>query len=214
MNFLGIWISTSILSFVMDLLSHFRIVKVAADYGYKVHYDKDFDDKPFNSDENSETLSNVMKFNLLTYITPILNVLIVLYKSTIISKLLDEAVVSNINNGNKLIEMTEAEKREYAKNPTLSNAINISVNSITEERKKYMTLNTDKISNDSLDETSNPEIDVLDSKITDDISSEKLKEIQKEKEDIIRIKELLLDASNQEKGIQRELKNNKKNPRN
>ncbi len=115
MEFLVLWLVTTIASFSIELANELRMYKDVVDAGYKV------DVKRLSELEKQLNL-NATKTTLLSLIIPIFNMMQVFQRITQYNKV-RPVIVDKLRLINALEEMSEIEKAEYLKNPTILNAL-------------------------------------------------------------------------------------------
>ena len=117
MQLVGIWLSTIVLSYAMEIKVVLKLIKDIADAGYKINDEKlsEFSNK-FKSQ-----VSNRIDLNILNMI-PFVNVYTAM-KSMIEGTVFIEHVFLELKVIGALEEMSELEKEEYFKRPTAINAI-------------------------------------------------------------------------------------------
>lgn len=115
MEFLAIWIGTVAASFAMEMANEFRIFKDVADAGYKIDVQR-------LSELQKQINPDATKITLLSMLVPIFNILDVFQRTIQYNNarpmLLDQLSVTGV-----LEEMSDYEKKEYAKKPTGLNAL-------------------------------------------------------------------------------------------
>ena len=121
MGFLFFWVGTSAISFYMEIQNGLRIFKDAADAGYKI-------DVTRMSQIMKELYPDNTKVTLVTLLIPVYNVMQV-YKKAIQYNEVRPLLLDQLDALGVLEEMTEKEKREYAKRPTGLNAVIIPIKS-------------------------------------------------------------------------------------
>lgn len=115
MEFLILFLGTSVASFCVEMANELRMFKDVADVGYKIDMER-------LSDLSEQLNPNGSKNTFLTMLIPIVNIILVLQRiiqyNNVRPMLLDQLNVMGV-----LEEMTEIEKIEYQKNPTGLNAL-------------------------------------------------------------------------------------------
>lgn len=121
MEFLFLWLGTSIASFSMEIINELRLFKDVADAGYKIEVKR-------LSELGKQLNPNASKATLLSMLIPIFNIMQVFQRAiqynNIRPMMLDQLNVIDI-----LQEMSEIEKLEYIKKPTGLNALIVSLKS-------------------------------------------------------------------------------------
>lgn len=115
MEFLVLWLGTSVASFGMEIANELRMFKDAADAGYKV-------DVKRLSELGKQLNPNASKAILLSMLIPIFNVMQV-FQRTIQYNNVRPMILDQLSVIDVLEEMSEIEKTEYLKNPTGLNAL-------------------------------------------------------------------------------------------
>lgn len=115
MEFLVLWLGTSIASFGMEIANELRMFKDAADAGYKV-------DVKRLSELGKQLNPNATKATFLSMLIPIFNVMQV-FQRTIQYNNVRPMILDQLRVIDVLEEMSEIEKTEYLKNPTGLNAL-------------------------------------------------------------------------------------------
>ena len=115
MNFLILWLGTSVASFIMEIANELRIFKDAADAGYKI-------DTKRIAELQKQLNPNATKATLLSMLIPIFNVMSV-FQRTIQYNNARSMILDQLSVIDALEEMLEIEKTEYSKNPTGLNAL-------------------------------------------------------------------------------------------
>lgn len=115
MEFLILWLGTSIASFGMEIANELRMFKDTADAGYKV-------DVKRLSELGKQLNPNATKTTLISMLIPIFNVMQV-FKRTIQYNNVRPMILDQLSVIDSLEEMSEIEKAEYLKNPTGLNAL-------------------------------------------------------------------------------------------
>ena len=115
MEFLILWLGTSIASFGMEIANELRMFKDVADAGYKV-------DVKRLSELGKQLNPNATKVTLLSMLIPIFNVMQV-FQRTIQYNNVRPMILDQLSVIGALEEMSEIEKTEYLKNPTGLNAL-------------------------------------------------------------------------------------------
>lgn len=115
MEFLVLWVSTSITSFCMEMANELRMFKDVADAGYKI-------DVRRLSDLNKQLNPNASKATILSMLIPIFNIMQV-FQRTIQYNNVRPMMLDQLNVMDVLEEMSEIEKQEYQKKPTGLNAL-------------------------------------------------------------------------------------------
>lgn len=115
MEFLVLWLGTSVASFGMEIANDLRMFKDAADAGYKV-------DVKRLSELGKQLNPNATKATLLSRLIPIFNVMQV-FQRTIQYNNVRPMILDQLSVINALEEMSEIEKAEYLKKPTGLNAL-------------------------------------------------------------------------------------------
>lgn len=115
MEFLVLWLVTSIASFGMEIANELRMYKDAADAGYKVDAER-------LSELGKQFDSNASNVTLLSMLIPIFNVMQV-FQRTIQYNNARPMILDQLRLIGALEEMSEIEKTEYLKNPTALNAL-------------------------------------------------------------------------------------------
>lgn len=115
MEFLALWLGTSIASFGMEIANELRMFKDVADAGYKVDVKK-------LSELGKQLNPNATKTTLLSMLIPILNI------TQVFQRILQynnarPTILDQLSVIDALEEMSEIEKTEYLKNPTGLNAL-------------------------------------------------------------------------------------------
>lgn len=131
MGFIFFWVGTSVLSLCLDLANGLRLFKDVADAGYKI-------DVRRMSEISKQLNPNGTKMTLLAYSIPFYNIMQV-YKKTMEYNQIRPMVLSELNAIGVLEEMSEYEKREYAKRPTGLHAI------VTPIKMEFKILDASKI---------------------------------------------------------------------
>lgn len=114
MNFLIFWLGTSALSFCMEMSQELRMYKDAADYGYKINSEK-------MSEFSKQLNPNGTKITLLSMLIPIINMMLVIQRTMQYNDA-RPYILDQLRALDALEEMSEYEKKEYAKKPTGFNA--------------------------------------------------------------------------------------------
>lgn len=115
MEFLVLWLGTSVASFGMEIANELRMFKDVADAGYKV-------DVKRLSELGKQLNPNATKATLLSMLIPIFNVMQV-FQRTIQYNNVRPMILDQLSVIDALEEMSEIEKTEYLKNPTGLNAL-------------------------------------------------------------------------------------------
>lgn len=115
MEFLVLWLGTSVASFGMEIANELRMFKDAADAGYKVDIKR-------LSELGKQLNPNATKATLLSMLIPIFNVMQV-FQRTIQYNNVRPMILDQLSVIDALEEMSEIEKTEYLKNPTGLNAL-------------------------------------------------------------------------------------------
>lgn len=115
MEFLVLWLGTSVASFGMEIVNELRMFKDAADAGYKI-------DVKRLSELGKQLNPNATKATLLSMLIPIFNVMQV-FQRTIQYNNVRPMILDQLSVIDALEEMSEIEKTEYLKNPTGLNAL-------------------------------------------------------------------------------------------
>ena len=114
MNFLVLWLGTSIAIFIMEIANELRMFKDVADFGYKIDVNR-------LSELGKQLNPNANKITLLSMLIPVLNVMQV-FQRTIQYNNIRTMILDQLRVIDALEEMSEMEKSEYLKNPTRLNA--------------------------------------------------------------------------------------------
>lgn len=146
MDFLILWLGTTIASFYMEIVNELRMFKDAADEGYKIDTKKlDYIGKQLNP--------NATKITLFQLLIPIINIMSV-FQRAITYNNIRPMVLDQLSAIDVLEKMTDIEKEEYQKKPTglnalivpikadmrLSNAHSIKINSEIEKSEIFFEL--------------------------------------------------------------------------
>ncbi len=115
MEFLVLWLGTSIASFGMKIANELRMFKDAADAGYKVDVER-------LSKLGKQLNPNATKATLLSMLIPVFNVMQV-FQRTIQYNNVRPMILDQLSAIDDLEEMSDIEKTEYLKNPTGLNAL-------------------------------------------------------------------------------------------
>lgn len=115
MEFLVLWLGTSVASFGMEIANELRMFKDVADVGYKV-------DVKGLSKLGKQLDPNASKVTLISMLIPIFNVIRV-FQRTIQYNNIRPMILEQLSVIDTLEEMSEIEKTEYLKNPTRLNAV-------------------------------------------------------------------------------------------
>lgn len=120
MNFLMIWSASTIVSVCTVFKQVFKMIKEFADEGYKIN-SKDID----NINNNMPDVNNSSRMSLLSMFIPIYNLFFALsfvqkYESN------KDMIFMYLKSLGIIEEMEEFEKKEYQKNPTLMNSVQVS----------------------------------------------------------------------------------------
>lgn len=115
MEFLVLWVGTSVASFGMEIASELRMFKDVADAGYKV-------DVKRLSELGKQLNPNATKTTFLSMLIPIFNLLRVFQKAIQYNNI-RPMILDQLRLIDALEEMSEIEKIEYLKNPTGLNAL-------------------------------------------------------------------------------------------
>lgn len=115
MEFLVLWIGTSITSFCMEMANELRMFKDVADAGYKI-------DTRRLSNLSKQLNPNASKATLLSMLIPIFNIMQV-FQRTVQYNNARPMILDQLNVMDALEEMSEIEKLEYQKKPTGLNAL-------------------------------------------------------------------------------------------
>lgn len=115
MEFLVLWLGTSVASFGMGIANELRMFKDAADAGYKVDVER-------LSELEKQLNPNATKATLLSMLIPIFNVIQV-FQRTIQYNNVRPMILDQLSVIDALEEMSEIEKAEYLKKPTGLNAL-------------------------------------------------------------------------------------------
>lgn len=113
MNFIGLWITTTVTSYVLDLGLGIKLFKDLADQGYKIDLERY---KELKEELNLGNRSVIIKF------IPFLNILNEMKKSFDYNQQRN-MIFNSMDVLDLLEEMTDLEKEEYQKKPTGWNAI-------------------------------------------------------------------------------------------
>lgn len=143
MEFLVLWLGTSVASFGMEIANELRMFKDVADAGYKV-------DVKRLSELEKQLNPNATKATFLSMLIPIFNLLRVFQKAIQYNNV-RPMIIDQLRIIDALEEMSEIEKIEYLKNPTglnalivplkseirLAQALTITINDDNEHNKIY-----------------------------------------------------------------------------
>ena len=121
MEFLVLWLGTSIISFGMEIVNELRMFKDAADAGYKI-------DVKRLSELEKQLNPNATKATFLSMLIPIFNVMQV-FQRAIQYNNVRPMILDQLRVIDALEEMSELEKAEYLKNPTCLNALSVPLKS-------------------------------------------------------------------------------------
>ena len=114
MNFLIFWLGTSALSFCMEFVQELRMYKDIADHGYKI-------DNKRLSEFSNQLNPNSTKNTMFSMLIPLVNMMLVIQRTMEYNN--NRAyIMDQIRAMDALEEMSEYEKKEYAKKPTGLNA--------------------------------------------------------------------------------------------
>ena len=120
MNIFIFWISSSIMSLVMEVINELRVFKYLADYGYLINLQRLSEISNLNPNDDSD------KKLFLSLLIPILNFATVFNRTQMINQnlpiLINQFCVTDC-----VDEMTQEEKKEYQKHPTVLKAITLSM---------------------------------------------------------------------------------------
>ena len=120
MNIFIFWIASSIMSLSMEFINELRLFKVLADCGYLINLKRLEEFSNLNPDDTSD------KNLFLSLMTPILNFATVFRRTQMINQfmpiLVDQFCVTGC-----VDEMTEEERKEYKKHPTVLKAVVLSM---------------------------------------------------------------------------------------
>lgn len=115
MEFLVLWLGTTVASFAMELANEFKIFKDAADAGYKINIKR-------LSEFQKQLSPDATKITFLSMLIPLYNVMSVFQRviqyENARPMILDQLSVTGV-----LEEMSDYEKKEYSKRPTGLNAL-------------------------------------------------------------------------------------------
>lgn len=114
MNFLIFWLGTSALSFCMEMAQELRMYKDAADHGYKI-------DSKRLSEFSKQLNPNSTKNTMFSMLIPLVNMMLVMQRTMEYNNN-RVYIMDQLRAMDALEEMSEYEKREYAKKPTGLNA--------------------------------------------------------------------------------------------
>lgn len=168
MLILGIWLGSIAASYYIEYSSIFSVLKNVGDKGYKFIME--------NLKEKNEKLKKIgnVQTEKFIFFIPILNVEKAIQNAFLYQKEKD-TIVEALRSLNLLEEMTDKEKEEYKKNPTLFNLLKIQANfEIKLSEAKQIILKDGEI----LYEIEDGEIIIL--KINADMSEKEAKEKVKE----------------------------------
>ena len=115
MDFLVLWLGTSVASFGMEIANELRIFKDVADAGYKVDIKR-------LSELGKQLNPNAKKITFLSGLIPIFNVMQV-FQRTMQYNNVRPFILDQLSVIDALEEMSEIESEEYLKNPTGLNAL-------------------------------------------------------------------------------------------
>ena len=115
MEFLLFCLGTTVASYFMDVTNGLRMFKDVADAGYKI-------DLKRMSELQQQLMPDLKKINFLSMLIPVFNILQVL-KKTMQYNEIRPMILDQLSAINALEEMSELEKQEYSKKPTLLNAL-------------------------------------------------------------------------------------------
>lgn len=128
MSFIGIWIITVVTSSIWELKNELEMFKEFADNGYKLNINKM---KEIQTDIAPQTSNNV----LLSMLIPFYNVASVIRRKNLYENN-KQLIFDQYDKLGVLEEMTEAEKEEYAKNPSGWNAVLLTAKESNEQEVK------------------------------------------------------------------------------
>lgn len=114
MEFLVLWLGTSIASFGMEISNELRMFKDVVDAGYKIDVNR-------ISELGKQLNPNATKVTLLSMLIPVFNLMQV-FQKTIQYNNARPMILNQLSVIDALEEMSEIEKKEYEKNPTGLNA--------------------------------------------------------------------------------------------
>lgn len=115
MNFIVLWLATSAVSFLLEIINESRMFKGAADAGYMI-------DVRRLSESADQICPNGAKTLLLSMLIPVLNIMLV-FQRIVYYNDLSPILFAQLNTIGVLEEMTEIEKQEYLRKPTKLNAL-------------------------------------------------------------------------------------------
>lgn len=121
MEFLFLWLGTSVVSIVIEFKNELGLFKDIADAGYKIDIKK-------ISELNEQLNPNATKATLLSMLIPVFNVMQV-FQRTIQYNNARPIIIDQLRVIDALEEMSEIEKTEYLKNPTGLNALIVPIKS-------------------------------------------------------------------------------------
>lgn len=179
MEFLVLWLGTSVSSFIMEIANELRLFKDVADAGYKIDIKK-------LSKLGQQLNPNAKKVTYLSMIIPIYNVMQV-FQRIIQYNNARLMILAQLNVIDILEEMSEIEKKEYLKRPTglnalivplkseirLAKATSITINDNNEYSKIYYEIG------ESLDDITVLKVEGLASKLTVEEQKKKIVECWK-----------------------------------
>lgn len=119
MELLGLWLGIFVISGCLELGNHFRIVRDAADRGYKIDLERFSDLKGITGLDSSKRI-------FFSLFIPVINILEVV-KRKIKYHFMKDRVFEGLEKAGVLEKMTKKEQQEYQKAPTAMNAFRVNV---------------------------------------------------------------------------------------
>lgn len=153
------YFASVVFSFGVDVLTVLKLIKTSADNGYLFNYEAI---KKFrNLMQHNEYFYNLMNQNYLFYFLPVFNLFYTLQKIVTYESQKEEFFLE-LGFNNFLVEMTELEKQEYQKHPTLIKAILLMSKPDDDLKKEVNTMNySHNNTNDSINNFLNQKRELL-----------------------------------------------------
>lgn len=177
MEYILIWILTIIITFIMNVSTVGKILKILMDSGYKINWDK-FENFSKFLDPRLEQMQKIIRF------IPFLNITYSFYLDIKLKN--NDIIMSDAFRVLDIVEdMSDEEIEQYSKDPSVLTAFNLSIESL-KERKLDKNINSTLEDNISLD---NDEQEFYTNQLTTD----------QQKQELERLKQSLIIKDNKEK---------------